>query len=165
MRAASSPALRAPPIETVATGMPAGICTIESSESSPPSWASGTGTPIIGSVVTEASIPGRCAAPPAPAMMTRMPRLAAADPKAIIRFGVRCAETTSTSCGIPNSASAAAASLMTPQSESEPITTATSGAEAVEVPGTRPMLWLRPGRIPPRHAPWPRCRRVPRRWR
>ena len=35
MRAASKPALRALPTATVATGMPAGICTIESSESSP----------------------------------------------------------------------------------------------------------------------------------
>jgi UDPglucose 6-dehydrogenase len=35
MRTASSPAFRAPPTATVATGMPAGICTIDSSESSP----------------------------------------------------------------------------------------------------------------------------------
>ena len=73
-RTASRPAFAAPPMETVATGTPAGICTIESSESRPSSVASGTGTPITGSVVTAASIPGRCAAPPAPAMMTRMPR-------------------------------------------------------------------------------------------
>src|SRR6478609_7295150 len=32
MRTASSPALRALPIDTVATGTPAGICTIDSSE-------------------------------------------------------------------------------------------------------------------------------------
>ena len=74
MRAASSPALRAPPTDTVATGTPAGICTIESSESIPSRCASGTGTPMTGSEVTEASIPGRCAAPPAPAMTTRSPR-------------------------------------------------------------------------------------------
>ena len=35
MRTASRPALRAPPTDTVATGTPAGICTIESSESMP----------------------------------------------------------------------------------------------------------------------------------
>ena len=35
MRTASSPALRALPMATVATGTPAGICTMESSESSP----------------------------------------------------------------------------------------------------------------------------------
>src|SRR4029079_6061793 len=59
MRTASSPALRAPPIETVATGTPAGICTIDSSESSPVRWRSATGTPITGSVVIEATMPGR----------------------------------------------------------------------------------------------------------
>ena len=78
MRTASSPALRAPPIDTVATGTPAGICTIDSSESRPSSVASGTGTPMTGSGVAEATMPGRCAAPPAPAMITSMPRSAAA---------------------------------------------------------------------------------------
>ena len=34
----------------------------------------------IGSGVTEASMPGRCAAPPAPAMITRSPRPAADSP-------------------------------------------------------------------------------------
>ncbi len=77
MRTASKPALRAPPIDTVATGTPAGICTIDSSESRPSSLASGTGTPITGSGVAEATMPGRCAAPPAPAMITLMPRSAA----------------------------------------------------------------------------------------
>ena len=62
---------------TVATGTPAGIWTIESSESRPSSFASGTGTPITGSGVAEATMPGRCAAPPAPAMITRRPRPAA----------------------------------------------------------------------------------------
>ena len=80
MRTASSPALRASPIATVATGTPGGICTIESSESMPSRTFSGTGTPITGSGVTEASMPGRCAAPPAPAMITRSPRSAAARP-------------------------------------------------------------------------------------
>ena len=49
MRTASRPALRAPPIATVATGIPAGICTMDSSESRPSRWASGIGTPITGS--------------------------------------------------------------------------------------------------------------------
>ena len=59
MRTASSPALRALPIATVATGTPAGICTIESRESMPSRCFRGTGTPITGSGVTAASIPGR----------------------------------------------------------------------------------------------------------
>ena len=38
-------------METVATGTPAGICTIDSNESMPSSRASGTGTPITGNGV------------------------------------------------------------------------------------------------------------------
>ena len=87
MRTASRPAFLAPPTATVATGIPAGICTIDSSESSPSRCARGTGTPITGSGVTDASMPGRCAAPPAPAMMTRSPRPAAADPYPTISRG------------------------------------------------------------------------------
>ena len=41
---------------------------------------SGTGTPITGSGVTAASMPGRWAAPPAPAMITDSPRSAASRP-------------------------------------------------------------------------------------
>jgi hypothetical protein len=62
---------------TVATGIPAGICTIERSESRPSRVASGTGTPITGRVVIDAVMPGRWAAPPAPATITRSPRSAA----------------------------------------------------------------------------------------
>ena len=46
-------------IETVATGTPAGICTIESNESMPSRNFSGTGTPTTGKGVTAASMPGR----------------------------------------------------------------------------------------------------------
>ena len=79
MAAAASPALVAPatPMANVATGMPAGICTIDSSESRPLSAFDCTGTPSTGSVVLEAVMPGRWAAPPAPAMMTSMPRACA----------------------------------------------------------------------------------------
>ena len=97
IRAASSPAFQAPPIDTVATGTPAGICTIDSSESIPSRYFSGTGTPMTGSGVTAASIPGRCAAPPAPAMTTRSPRTAASRPYLTMSSGIRCAETTSAS--------------------------------------------------------------------
>ena len=67
------------PVATVATGMPSGICTIDRSESRPSSCARGTGTPMTGRVVIDAVIPGRWAAPPAPAMITRNPRPAAVD--------------------------------------------------------------------------------------
>ena len=56
---------------------PAGICTIESKLSIPFSALDSTGTPSTGSRVIEAAMPGRCAAPPAPAMMTLRPRSAA----------------------------------------------------------------------------------------
>ena len=51
--------MRALPIATVATGMPAGICTIDSSESRPSSCCSATGTPITGSEVIDAVMPGQ----------------------------------------------------------------------------------------------------------
>ena len=102
---ASSPALAAPaaPIASVATGTPFGICTIDSSESSPLSAALCTGTPRTGSTVCAATMPGRCAAPPAPAMITSSPRAAALVAYSAIHAGVRCAETTRHSCGTPNS--------------------------------------------------------------
>jgi len=43
----------------VATGTPAGICTMDSSESIPSRYFSGTGTPITGSTVADATMPGR----------------------------------------------------------------------------------------------------------
>ena len=83
--------MRAFPTPTVATGMPSGICTIDNRESSPSSCCSGTGTPITGSDVIDAVMPGRCAAPPAPAMITRRPRSAARCAYSYITSGVRCA--------------------------------------------------------------------------
>ena len=58
--------------------MPLGICTIESNESSPRIYLEGTGTPKTGTMVCDAIMPGKCAAPPAPAMMERKPRDCAA---------------------------------------------------------------------------------------
>ena len=66
----TAPAL---PMASVPTGMPAGIWTMESSESWPDSAFDSTGTPNTGSGVSAAVMPGRCAAPPAPAMMTLKP--------------------------------------------------------------------------------------------
>ena len=73
--AARSPALAAPlaPMASVPTGMPLGIWTIERSESTPRSILLSTGTPRTGRIVIAASIPGRWAAPPAPAIMTSSP--------------------------------------------------------------------------------------------
>jgi hypothetical protein len=47
---------------------------MESNESNPLSDLLTTGTPMTGSGVWLATMPGRCAAPPAPAMITRKPR-------------------------------------------------------------------------------------------
>ena len=66
IRAASRPAFRALPIATVATGTPLGICTIDSSESIPSRYFSGTGTPITGSGVRAASMPGQVGGAPGP---------------------------------------------------------------------------------------------------
>src|SRR6266542_2393607 len=122
IRTASSPAFRALPIDTVATGTPAGICTMESSESIPSRYFSGTGTPITGSGVTDASMPGRWAAPPAPAISTFRPRSCADRPYSIISVGIRCADTTSASKGTSNSTHTSAAAFIVGQSESDPIT-------------------------------------------
>src|SRR5918993_3173881 len=130
MRAARMPAFLALPIATVATGMPPGICTIDNSESMPSRYFSGTGTPMTGSGVTEASMPGRWAAPPAPAMTTDSPRVWACRPHSIISVGIRCAETTSASQATPSSVRISPAACMTGQSESEPITMPTFTAAA-----------------------------------
>src|SRR3982751_1023955 len=87
-----------------------------------------TGTPKTGSGVAAAIMPGRCAAPPAPATITRSPRPAADSAYSSIRRGVRCAETTCASHGTANSSSAVAAGCIVGQSESLPITMPTSGS-------------------------------------
>ena len=61
--------------------------------SRPDSAFEGTGTPNTGSVVMAAVMPGRCAAPPAPAMTTLKPAAFAPLAKATSRSGVRWAET------------------------------------------------------------------------
>ena len=107
--------------------MPPGICTIDSSESSPCSAALLTGTPSTGSTVCDATMPGRCAAPPAPAMITWMPRASAPCANSAIHTGVRCAETTSFSYGDAELSRISTAWDIVSQSEVEPMMTATSG--------------------------------------
>src|SRR5664280_2578691 len=93
------PALVAPglPMATVATGIPAGICTIARRESRPSSAVEGIGTAITGSVVSAAMTPARCAAPPAPAMTTFTPRAFSPREYSLVRAGERCAEVMSIS--------------------------------------------------------------------
>ena len=89
--AASRPAFSAPPIATVATGMPGGICTVDSSESRPPRLPETTGTPMTGRVVCAATAPARCAAPPAPQMNALTPRRAGVlhERRRLLRRAVR----------------------------------------------------------------------------
>ncbi len=86
-----------------------------------------TGTPSTGSRVFAAVMPGRCAAPPAPAMSTSMPRPAAAEAYSNSRSGVRCAETTRTSWAMPSLSSNSPAGRRHSQSEAEPMMMPTSG--------------------------------------
>jgi hypothetical protein len=61
------------PTPIVPTGIPGGICTIDSNASNPLSDPESKGTPITGMVFFEAITPGRAAARPAPAIITSTP--------------------------------------------------------------------------------------------
>src|SRR5712692_9306171 len=129
MAAARSAALTAPdlPMASVPTGTPLGICAMERSESRPLRALDSTGTPRTGRTDFEAVMPGRCAAPPAPAMMTSMPRLSALEAYLKSRSGVRWAETTRVSCGTPRALSVLETNFMVSQSEPEPMMMPTRG--------------------------------------
>src|SRR5947209_7353387 len=128
---ARRPAFVAPPgpMASVPTGIPAGIWTIDRSESIPFKALLSTGTPKTGTVVCAATIPARCAAPPAPAMITSRPRPSASEANSAIQRGVRCAETTRHSYGTPNRFSTSAACRIVSQSDVLPMMTATKGKD------------------------------------
>ena len=113
---------------TVATGTPRGICTIECRESTPERAEVFTGTPTTGSGVIAATMPGRWAAPPAPATTTLRPRPLALRAYSTNRSGVRCALTIVHSYSILNFSSISQAAFMTGRSLSLPMMTPTSGA-------------------------------------
>ena len=81
MATANSAALAAPalPIAKVATGMPLRHLDDRVERVEALQVRLSTGTPSTGTVVLAASMPGRWAAPPAPAMIARRPRPAAAS--------------------------------------------------------------------------------------
>lgn len=110
-----------------ATGTPAGICTLESSESMPESTVVAMGTATTGSVVTAATTPARCAAPPAATITTFRPRSTAVEAYSCVRAGDRCADVTSISYGTSNFSSIFADSLITGKSVSEPMMIPTKG--------------------------------------
>jgi hypothetical protein len=82
---------------------------------------------MTGRRVLAAVIPGKWAAPPAPAISTSSPRPTALPAYSNRRSGVRCADTTRTSNGTPSSVSAAVACDIVDQSERDPMMTPTSG--------------------------------------
>ena len=98
-----------------------------SSESQPDSAWERTGTPMTGSVVCAATMPGRWAAPPAPAMMIFSPLARALCANSPISSGVRCAEITCFMYGTSNWSSISHACFMVSQSLADPMITATSG--------------------------------------
>ena len=109
---------------TVATGMPDGICTVESRASSPSRVELFTGMPMTGRVLAAARAPARCAALPAAAMMAPKPASRAVSAKFRAASGVRCADMTRTSVSMPSASSWRTAFSTTGQSLSLPITTA-----------------------------------------
>src|SRR5918994_3239803 len=125
-------ALRAPSSDTHATGTPGGICTIARMASSPPSalFEDVSGTPITGRSVYAAAVPGRAAAIPAPAMITRTPRRAAVEAYSATPRGSRWADRTLSSYEIPRSFSSSMAGSMRSRSDSEPMRMPTSAPAA-----------------------------------
>ncbi len=76
----------------VATGIPGGIWTIDKSESKPFKQEESMGTPITGSVVKDATTPGRWAAQPAAAIITSMPVSSIPLIYSVTNSGVLCAD-------------------------------------------------------------------------
>src|SRR4051812_25863361 len=130
MRTASRAALAAPalPMASVPTGTPEGIWTIDSRESRPLSAWLWTGTPSTGRRVWAATMPGRWAAPPAPAMITWIPLSSAPRANSAIHSGVRWAETTWHSWGTPKRVSISSAWRRVSQSDLLPMMTLTRGS-------------------------------------
>ena len=91
----------------------------------PPSAVVSMGTPKTGSAVSAAVMPGKWAAPPAPAMMTLKPAALAPFAKETSRSGVRCAETIRAAKPILSVSRRAAAWRIVSKSDSLPMIIAT----------------------------------------
>src|SRR3989338_5607319 len=112
------------PIAIEATGTPAGICTVDKSESRPFKLEVSIGTPMTGKVGCAAITPAKAAAPPAPAIITFIPFLRASLENFATASGVRCADKTLTSYSSLNSFNKFTASLIVSKSDWLPITIA-----------------------------------------
>lgn len=82
---------------------------------------------MTGRGVEAAIMPGRCAAPPAAAMITLKPLATAEEANSVMRRGVRCAEVMVTWNGMPRVVRSSRPGFRTGRSESDPIVTATRG--------------------------------------
>ena len=91
------------------------------------------GTPITGTVVCAAMTPQRCAAIPAAAMMTRIPRSSAWVAKSVTSSGVRWAESASSSKGTSICSSRSRAFFITGRSLVLPMMTLTMGLSGVAI--------------------------------
>jgi hypothetical protein len=103
-------------------GTPPGIWAMDRRASCPCNVVAGIGTPSTGTRVLAATIPGRCAAPPAAAMITLRPRASAVVAYSNIQSGVRWAETTRVSYRTSRSSSRAQVCCMYSKSDLPMIT-------------------------------------------
>src|ERR1700675_3102285 len=112
----------------------------------PESTVVAIGTATTGKVVTAATTPARCAAPPAATITTLRPRATAVEAYSCVRAGDRCADVTSISYGTLNFSSILADSLITGKSVSDPIMMPTKGVlfffDPLCVLTCSPILWL-----------------------
>src|SRR5438034_5284170 len=87
------------------------------------------GTPRTGNHVWAAITPARCAAPPAPAIITRIPRSAALRAKSVVASGLRWAERILCSLGTASSSRSWTEWRIVSQSDALPMTTATNAGD------------------------------------
>lgn len=125
IRIANHAALAELSTPTVATGTPLGICTVANRTSCPPPSPPDNGTPITGRSVLAATAPARCAASPAPQIMTAYPASRASLANADTRAGSRCADITNVSNEIPASCKTTEAAVILLLSLAEPMRIAT----------------------------------------
>src|SRR6266513_5928966 len=85
--------------------------------------------PSTGNHVWAAITPARCAAPPAPAIITRIPRSAALRAKSVVASGLRCAERILCSLGTASSSRSWTEWRIVSQSDALPMTTATNAGD------------------------------------
>jgi outer membrane murein-binding lipoprotein Lpp len=133
--------LRAPFTATAATGVPGGICRVESAASTPASGPLAQGTPITGRSVCAAATPASAADIPAKAMIARKPSFSAFFAASAVSSGVRWAESTRTCEPMPSSASASSQSSTSSRSFGLPQTSNTEAGDFIAGIGAAAVLF------------------------